>query len=162
MIQRYFTASRLRAVNFSLVMAWPGLDSARKMRSPPMPCGRKITVSVRNPMPPIRCVVERHRISPWGSTSMSRRMVAPVVVYPDIISKKASANEGMEPCSMKGSPDTAETSTQPKTAMKKASRMSRFLLPRKTNHNESPSPKRTGRKEAEKGSRLRCRKKRSR
>ena len=72
--------SRLREWNFSLVMTWPGEDSARKMRRPPMPWGRKMTVRVRKPMPPSRWVSLRQNSSPWGTTSMSVRIVAPLVV----------------------------------------------------------------------------------
>jgi len=89
--------SRLRGINFSLVMTWPGLDSARKMRTPPMPWGRNMTVRVRKPMPPRRWVWLRQKSRPWGTISISLRMVAPLVVYPDIISKKASVKEGMDP-----------------------------------------------------------------
>ena len=53
----------------------------RKYRySPPTPWGRKMMVSVRNPMPPSRWVSLSQNKSPWGSASISVRMVAPVVV----------------------------------------------------------------------------------
>ncbi len=68
-------------------------------------------------MPPSKCVSDRQNSRPWGNASMSVRMLAPVVVYPDIISKKASVNEGMEPCKINGMSETAETSIQPKTAI---------------------------------------------
>ena len=97
MPQSQIMVSRLRGINFSLVITCPGLDSALKMRTPPIPWGRKITVRVKNPMPPSRWVWLRQNNNPWGTISISVRMVAPLVVYPDIISKKASVNDGMVP-----------------------------------------------------------------
>ena len=43
------------------------------------------------PSPPIHWVIDRQNNSPWGSASTSSMMVAPVVVKPDIVSKKADA-----------------------------------------------------------------------
>ena len=57
-------------------------------------------------------------------------IVAPVVVYPDIISKNASVKEGIEPCNTKGRADNAEITTHPKVVMRNASlslRLSTFL-----------------------------------
>ena len=47
------------------------------------------------PNPPIHCDRLLQKSSPWGSASMLLRIVAPVVVNPDIVSKKASVMEGM-------------------------------------------------------------------
>jgi len=80
MSQSTTMASRLRARNRSRVITCPGLDSARKIRAPPMPWGKKMMVKVRKPMPPSRCVSLRQNSRPWGTTSMSVRMVAPEVV----------------------------------------------------------------------------------
>mgnify|MGYP006892392117 CR=1 FL=1 len=37
------------------------------------------------PNPPIHCVMLRQKRSPWGSASISSRMVAPVLLNPDIV-----------------------------------------------------------------------------
>ncbi len=42
------------------------------------------------PRPPIHCVRLRQKSSPLGRDSMSLMMEAPVVVKPDMVSKKAS------------------------------------------------------------------------
>jgi len=41
-------------------------------------------------MPPIQCVKERQKRSPFGRISISVRIVLPVVVNPETVSKKAS------------------------------------------------------------------------
>lgn len=52
--------------------------------------GSTATVSTTMPMPPIQWVRERQNRIERGSASMSRRIEAPVVVNPDMVSKKAS------------------------------------------------------------------------
>ena len=52
------------------------------------------------PMPPIQCVVLLQNRMLCGMTSISCRMEAPVVVYPDMVSKKASVKLGMAPENM--------------------------------------------------------------
>ena len=42
------------------------------------------------PKPPIQWVSERQNSNPWGNASTSSIIVAPVVVKPDIVSRKAS------------------------------------------------------------------------
>ena len=39
------------------------------------------------PKPPIHCMSDRQNRMPWGNTSTSSMIVAPVVVKPDIVSK---------------------------------------------------------------------------
>ena len=48
-------------------------------------------------MPPTQWVKLRQNSRPFGSDSTSVRMVAPVVVKPDTVSKKASSSDGMQP-----------------------------------------------------------------
>ena len=65
---------------------------------PPTPRNGRIAItSTMIPMPPSQCVTERHRSTPWGSDSMSVKTVAPVVVKPDIASKKAATGESRTP-----------------------------------------------------------------
>ena len=66
------------------------------MRNSCMPPTRKIGNSAMEikmmPMPPSHCSMARQIRMPGGSTSRSAITVAPVVVTPDIASKKASVN----------------------------------------------------------------------
>ena len=41
------------------------------------------------PIPPIQCVMLRQNKTPLGTTSISANTEDPVVVYPDMVSKKA-------------------------------------------------------------------------
>ena len=52
--------------------------------------GSTATVSTTIPIPPSHWVSERQNSTDRGRASMSVRIVAPVVVNPDIVSKKAS------------------------------------------------------------------------
>ena len=63
------------------------------------------------PSPPIHWVSERQKSSPCGRASTLSMMVAPVVVKPDIVSKKALVKSGTQPLSMKGSVPNSEKST---------------------------------------------------
>ena len=74
------------------------------------------------PMPPSQCVRLRQNSTPCGSDSMSVRMLAPVVVNPDMVSKKASVNEGMLPERMKGRLPKRAAPSQPKVTTAKLSR----------------------------------------
>jgi len=107
--------------NFSLVITCPGLDSALKSRSPPYHEGEKMIARVKNPIPPSKWVWLCQNNKPWGTASMSFRIVAPVVVYPDIISKNASVNDGIVQCIIKGIAEEAETTIHPVRAIKKPS-----------------------------------------
>jgi hypothetical protein len=49
------------------------------------------------PIPPIQCVRLLQKRIPAGSASISSRIDAPVVVYPEIVSKNAFVSDGMAP-----------------------------------------------------------------
>ena len=53
-------------------------------------------------MPPIQWEKQRHRLVPWDSSSTLATTLAPVVVKPETISKKASTKWGISPVSMNG------------------------------------------------------------
>jgi hypothetical protein len=72
--------SRLRAWNFSLVITWPGRGFGPEDAQPAHAVGQKDDRQGQKPMPPSRWVSLRQNNSPWGTTSMSVRMVAPLVV----------------------------------------------------------------------------------
>ena len=57
---------------------------------PPTSDGSMAMVKNIMPKPPIQWVSERQKSKPWGRASTSSMIVAPVVVKPDIVSRKAS------------------------------------------------------------------------
>ena len=73
--------------------------------------GNTASVNRMIPMPPIHCMSERQKRMPWGRHSTSSRMVAPVVVNPDIVSKKASVRLVMLPWMRKGNMPNSEKMT---------------------------------------------------
>ena len=60
---------------------------------PTRSCGRMATAVTMMPTPPIQWRIERQRSRPRGIVSRPLRTVAPVVVMPDTLSKKASVIE---------------------------------------------------------------------
>jgi hypothetical protein len=65
------------------------------------------------PIPPNQWVKLRQNIKPWGSPSILVRIVAPVVVKPDIVSKNASVKLGISPESKNGRQPNREKKTHP-------------------------------------------------
>ena len=84
--------------------------------------GRMAMVKKMMPSPPIQCVMLRQNKVPWGRESMFERMVTPVVVKPDMFSKKASAVLVQAPVKSKGNMPMREKIIQVKVTMRKASR----------------------------------------
>ena len=70
---------------------------------PSLKAGRMAMAKNTIPRPPIQCVSERQKRMACDCVSMSSMMVAPVVVKPDMVSKKASATVGTLWLSRKGS-----------------------------------------------------------
>ena len=67
------------------------MASAAKTRvEPPTVEGSRAMVKKTMPSPPIHWVSDRQKSSPSGRVSTSSMTVAPVVVNPDMFSKKAS------------------------------------------------------------------------
>jgi hypothetical protein len=64
------------------------------------------------PIPPIKWAKLRQKRREWVSTPVSVRIVAPVVVKPELISKKASMTLGICPAKTKGNPPKKDQSTQ--------------------------------------------------
>lgn len=54
-------------------------------------------------MPPTQCVRQRQSMEAWLSASTSPRMVAPVVVKPETVSKSASMKNGISRLRTNGS-----------------------------------------------------------
>jgi hypothetical protein len=65
------------------------------------------------PIPPNQWVKLRQNNKPWGSSSILVRIVAPVVVKPDIVSKKALVKLGISPDIKKGRHPNREKKVHP-------------------------------------------------
>ena len=74
----------------SLLTTGPGDSACIRYRAPSPSLGIRASVSTSTPMPPIHWVSARQNKMPRGRDSISERMVAPVVVKPETVSKKAS------------------------------------------------------------------------
>ncbi len=80
--------------------------------------GKMATVSTMIPMPPIHCVRLRQYRMPFDTPSISVRMDAPVVVMPDMVSKKALVTLGIAPLIRYGSIPKHTIVNQPKATMR--------------------------------------------
>ena len=77
-------------------MCFTPVDSVMKSSCPlPPKMGSSAMLKNTMPRPPIHCVRLRQKSKPWGRASMLSRMLAPVVVKPDMVSKKASVTLGI-------------------------------------------------------------------
>ena len=82
-----FAVSVILGCNLSLL--GPGASAVNNC-IPPIPNNGNIAIArTMIPIPPIQCVVLRQNKTPLGTTSISAKTDEPVVVYPDIVSKKA-------------------------------------------------------------------------
>ena len=79
---------------WSLPIFKPVASAEKSFTSPPPMLGNTAMVKNTIPIPPIQWVMERHSKMECGRTSMSVKAVAPVVVKPDMVSKKAAATRG--------------------------------------------------------------------
>ena len=73
------------------------------------------------PIPPIHWVSERQKSSPWVITSKSGIIVAPVVVKPETVSKKASKKFGISRLITNGNAPINEAKIQESETIKKPS-----------------------------------------
>src|SRR5690606_39592207 len=71
----------------------------------------------------------RQKRTPGGCASIAVRTVAPVVVRPEVASKKASVKEGKLPDQARGTAATREATTQPSPTVARASRGWRASAP---------------------------------
>ena len=105
--------------------------------------GIRATVKTTIPTPPCHCVRLRQKSRERGSDSTSRKTVAPVVVKPDTVSKKASRALCVAPFIRKGSIPMRERRSQVRVTVSIPSRrvacvFSRASFPRP--RSESPTP----------------------
>ena len=97
------------------------------------------------PMPPSQCVRLRHSRKLSGTASMAGvpgppRIVAPVVVKPDITSKKASVYDASVPDNTQGSAPTSDSRNHASATMAKPSRTRSSPVGRSTTHSAAPPP----------------------
>ena len=71
------------------------------------------------PMPPSHCVRLRQNRRDFGRASISVRIVEPVVVNPEAVSKKASMNPGIYPEMKYGRQPTKDAMNHAEETMKK-------------------------------------------
>ena len=105
---KYRMRAVCRARGTSLPTVGPG-TSARMMcieRSPLM--GMTAMRNTSTPMPPIQCVKLRQNRPERERLSMSFKIEAPVVVKPEVVSKKASTKWGMSPLIRKGTQPSSD------------------------------------------------------
>ncbi len=87
MTSRYCPATCERGITFSDQSE----DSVWNSLMPPTRSSGRIAIAMpMKPMPPSQCSSERHISSPGDALSSPESTVAPVVVMPDMVSKKAS------------------------------------------------------------------------
>ena len=84
--------------------------------------GSTAIAKTRTPIPPIQWEKLRQNRMPWLSDSTSVKIVEPVVVKPETISKKASTKDGISPVMIKGSAPKTDSSTQTSATMARPSR----------------------------------------
>ena len=107
----------------SLSATGPG-TSAEKSCMPPIPkMGKMARLRTIIPIPPSHCVMLRQKSIPFGNDSMSFRMDDPVVVKPDMVSKKAFVKSGIEWLRIKGKLPKNEKRTQTRLTITNPSRL---------------------------------------
>ena len=103
--------------------------SAEKSCIPPIPRRGSIAIAKTIiPIPPNQCVILLQKIILSGSDSISFITVDPVVVYPDIVSKKILENDVIEPVDIYGTVPEITIINQPSMTIKYASLLCIFLL----------------------------------
>ncbi len=98
-------------------------DSMRKSCMPPTrSTGRMATAVTMMPMPPIRWRSARQSSRPFGCSARPTITVAPVVVRPDMASKKASAKLSSFTDNRNGRVEKQQSASQAITVSRKPSR----------------------------------------
>ena len=114
---------RIRGTSFPTFT--PG-DSARRRcnASPlsPFAIGLTASTNTSTPIPPSHTVKLRQYKRLTGSASTSAITLAPVVVKPETVSKKASTNDDTAPLRQNGSAPNTERSTHERPTVTKPSR----------------------------------------
>ena len=90
----------------------PGLSARMRLMVLPPVMGSTARINTITPMPPIQWVKLRQNRLHRDSASTSLKMLAPVVVNPEIVSNSASVKLGISPLNTKGRAPMALSSTQ--------------------------------------------------
>ena len=100
----------------------PGISARIRCMARPSVMGSTAMANTSTPMPPTQWEKLRQYSVPWLRASTSVRMVEPVVVKPETVSKKASIKDGISPEITKGSAPKTLISTQTSATMARPSR----------------------------------------
>ena len=119
-------------VGDTLPTSGPGLSALSRCMLSPLPFerGMMAMTNTSTPMPPIQWVKLRQNRSPRQRPSMLVRMLAPVVVKPDAVSKRASTYRGISREMVKGMAPKRDMSTHPRPTITKPSRACMLWSPR--------------------------------
>jgi len=105
----------------SLSLVGPATSAWKSCMPPICSMGRMASPRTMIPMPPSQWVRARQKLMLGGMTSTSMMILDPVVVKPDMDSKKASTNDGMTSDRRKGRAPRKEMAIQLSTTMTKPS-----------------------------------------
>ena len=107
---------KIRAVDiaFGTSLSFSGPGTSARIRYIEFFLSNDISTSTNTstPIPPIQCVKLRQIRTQCGRTSTSVRMLEPVVVNPETVSKSASTGCGIYPLTTKGSAPKTHKATQ--------------------------------------------------
>ena len=103
----YRILADVRILGTSFAAAGPVDSARRRCRLLPPAIGRIRSMNTNTPIPPIQCVKLLQNKRPCPSGSTSDRIVAPVVVNPETVSKNASIYPGIAPLITNGSAPNA-------------------------------------------------------
>ena len=119
-------AYKIFALSLSLLEIFPqvgpGTSARIRCMARPSVMGSTAMAKTSTPMPPIQWEKLRQNSVPWLSASTSVRIVEPVVVKPETVSKKASAKDGISPEMTNGIAPKTDISTQTSATMARPSR----------------------------------------
>ena len=103
--------------------------SVRNICIPPTrKTGKKTIATTTTPIPPNHCINPRHKSNPLGNLSNDSNIVDPVVVKPDIASKKASVNLAFGSPRIKGKAPKMGSTNQTLVVKKKVCWIFRFTF----------------------------------
>ena len=119
----------------------PGASAAKSVAllEPFATVGTKASVNTTMPNPPSHCIIALQNRMPWVCWSTFFKIVEPVVVNPEMVSKKASVMLSIEPLNKKGSIPNRENRIHESETITKVSSLSIFFF-RHRPQRYSPKP----------------------
>ena len=119
-------AYRIFALSLNLLEIFPqvgpGTSARIRCMARPSVMGSTAIANTSTPIPPIQWEKLRQNSVPWLRASTSVRIVEPVVVKPETVSKSASTKDGISPEITKGSAPKTDISTQTNATIARPSR----------------------------------------